>query len=124
MGSKVDHVKVAIENLIGARSEFGKNRFANVGLLAIRSFEQMIEACAASEGLHFHERPATAHRERRDWLRRSHPDLVRSWDRHWAIYGALGYGGVDGEHAADAMTVLENAVRELSRRERIDVGNI
>ena len=72
MGGKSAHVKVAIENLIGARSELEKKRFTNVGLLSIRSLEQIIEACAASEGLHFHERPATAHRDRRSWLHLLH----------------------------------------------------
>lgn len=122
MGGVEHHVRVAEENLKGSLDEFKKRRFSNVGLLSLRALEQMIEACAAKEDLHFHENPRSAHRNRRNWLRGRHPDLVAAWDQLWGIYGALGYGGLDGERAEQALAVLKACVAELGRREEIAIG--
>lgn len=120
----VHHAEISEENLQGARGEFANGRFTNVGLLSLRALEQMVEACASKEGLHFHEHPRTAHRNRRNWLRTHHPDLLDKWDELWGIYGALGYGGTNGDQAARALATLEECVRELGRRENIATGNL
>ena len=124
MGDANHHAGVARENMHGARDELKNKRFANVGLLSLRALEQMVEACAAREGLHFHEHPRTAHANRRNWLRTHHPDLLEVWDELWGIYGALGYGGLDGERAEEAVVILDKALIELGRREKIAVGGL
>lgn len=121
MGSSRDHAKLAIENLEGTRSECAKGRYSNVGLLAVKTLEQVVEACVAKENLHFHEHPRTAHRNRRDWLRSRHPDLVGDWDALWSIYGTLGYGGVNGDRAREALQILDEVWDELTRREKIEL---
>jgi hypothetical protein len=98
--------------------------FINVALLCLRALEQMIEACASKEGLHFHEHPRTAHRNRRNWLNIHHPDLTIHWDQLWAIYGILGYGGLDGERAEKALEILKECLTELGRREKIEIRDI
>ncbi len=85
MGDKTCHANIAEENLKGAQEELKSRRFSNVGLLSLRALEQMVEACAAKEGLHSHEHPRTAHKNRRDWLRTRHPDLLEMWDQLWAF---------------------------------------
>lgn len=122
MGGVVHHAGIAEENMNGSIDEFKKRRFSNVGLLSLRALEQMIEACAAKEGLHFHEHPRTAHRNRRNWMKGRHPDLLVAWDQLWGIYGALGYGGLNGERAEQALTILKACVAELGRREEIAFG--
>mgnify|MGYP001077010598 CR=1 FL=1 len=124
MGETKHHAKIAEENVQGAKEELKNKRFANVGLLSLRALEQMIEACGAKEGLHFHERPRTAHISRRNWLEMHHPDLLGVWDELWDIYGALGYGGLDRERAKEAITVLEKALTELSGREKVAVKGL
>jgi len=124
MGSAVRHASVTEENLKGAQEELKNGRFSNVGLLSLRALEQMIEACAAKENLHFHEHPRTAHRNRRDWLKAHHPDLLEIWDQLWGIYGALGYGGLDGERAEQAVAILKKCLIELSGREKIAVKGL
>jgi len=57
MATVKEHIRLAEENLNGARGEYQSKRYSNVGLLALRSLEQMIEACAAKENLHFHLHP-------------------------------------------------------------------
>lgn len=108
----------------GAIEELEKKRFTNVAILTLRALEQMVEACAAKQGLNFHEHPRTAHINRRSWLRTHHPDLLEIWDELWGIYGALGYGGLNGERAEEAVTGLKKALMELGRRERIAIKGL
>ncbi|MEX0568110.1 MAG: hypothetical protein Q6363_002995 [Candidatus Njordarchaeota archaeon] len=49
MGDTQYHWRLAIENYQGALNELQAGRYSNVGLLAIKSLEQAIEACAARE---------------------------------------------------------------------------
>lgn len=124
MGNAHHHARIAEENLKGASEELKNGRFTNVGLLSLRALEQMIEACAAKEGLHFHEHPRTAHKNRRNWLKTRHPDLLEVWDQLWGIYGALGYGGVNGERAQQALAILKGFLTELGRREKIAIADL
>lgn len=118
------HINITEENLKGALDELKNKRLTNVGLLSLRALEQMIEACASKEGLHFHEHPRTAHKNRRNWLKNHHPDLLEAWDQLWGIYGALGYGGLNGERAKQALDILEKCLTELSRREKIAITGV
>ena len=124
MGDTIHHGKIAEENFRGAIEELKNCRFSNVGILSLRALEQMIEACASKEGLHFHEHPRTAHKNRRSWLKTRHPDLLELWDQLWGIYGALGYGGLNGERARQATAILTECLTELSRREKIAVKGL
>jgi len=124
MGNPSSHASLAMESLKGAKGELQNKRYSNVGLLSLRALEQMTEACAAKEGLHFHEHPRTAHRNRRNWLITRHPDLLNMWDELWGIYGTLGYGGVNGERAQQALNILNTCLAELSRREKIAVTGL
>ncbi|MDI6904703.1 MAG: hypothetical protein QMD13_04340 [Candidatus Bathyarchaeia archaeon] len=118
------HASIAEENLKGAQEELKNQRFSNVGLLVLRALEQMIEACSVKEGLHFHEHPRTAHKNRRNWLKTHHPDLLDMWEQLWGIYGALGYGGLNGERAEKALGILKRCLSELSRREKIEISGL
>jgi len=124
MATAREHTRLAEENLNGAREEYRSGRYSNVGLLTLRSLEQMVEASAAKENLHFHQHPRTAHQNRRRWLRSHHPDLTKAWDRLWSIYGALGYGGINGKRAEQALKILESVFQELKIREKIELGKL
>jgi len=124
MGDAKHHAGIAEENLKGAQGELENRRFSNVGLLSLRALEQMIEACASKEGLHFHENRKVAHKNRREWLETRHPDLLSMWDQLWGIYGILGYGGLNGERAKQALRILEKCLSELSSRESVAVGGL
>ncbi len=113
MGSPEHHWKLAVENRDGAESELRAGRYSNVGLLAVKSLEQAVEACAAREELHFHEEPLTAHSRRRKWLSSNFPELTKNWDILWSVYATLGYGGSDGEKARVALRALDRALEVL-----------
>jgi len=117
MGTAKYHLRLAKENFEGAVSEFSAKRYSNVGLLAIKALEQLIEACAAKEQLHFHETPKTAHANRRKWLELHYPNLIKYWEQLWSIYGILGYGGIDGERAEKAIKILKRVFKEIGEKE-------
>ena len=121
VGNVEHHTRLVRENAEGALSELKAGRHSNVGLLAIKALEQAIEACAAKGQLHFHEKPKTSHTNRRRWLKRRHPDLVRYWDELRFIYGALGYGGTDGESAEKAARLLRHVLSALGGREGVEL---
>lgn len=50
--------------------------------------------------------------------------MLEIWDELWGIYGALGCGGVNGERAEEAVTVLKKALTELTRREKIAIKGL
>ncbi|MCP8309714.1 MAG: hypothetical protein H3Z54_13660 [archaeon] len=124
MNDTTRHINIAEEHLKGAQEELKNKRFSNAGFLSMRALEQMIEALASKEGLHFHEHPRTAHKNRRNWLKMHHPDLLELWDQLWGIYGALGYGGLNGERAEQAIIILKKCLTELSRREKIAITGL
>ncbi|NWG09088.1 MAG: hypothetical protein HXX80_02045 [Nitrososphaerales archaeon] len=124
MNDKIRHANITEEHLKGAQEELKNKRFSNVGFLSLRALEQMIEASASEEGLHFHEHPRTAHKNRRNWMKIHHPDLLDMWDQLWGIYGALGYGGLNGERAKQALVILKKCLTELSRREKIAIRGL
>jgi len=124
MDDTMRHINITEENLKGALDELKNKRLTNVGLLSLRALEQMIEACASKEGLHFHEHSRTAHKNRRSWLKNHHPDLLEAWDKLWGIYGALGYGGLNGERAKQALDILKKCLTELGRREKIAITGV
>ncbi|MCP8322107.1 MAG: hypothetical protein H3Z52_14410 [archaeon] len=56
--------------------------------------------------------------------RMNHPDLLELWDHLWGIYGALGYGGLNGERAKQALIILKKCLTELSGREKIAIASL
>lgn len=102
-----------MEKRLGAIHEWKAGRHTNVADLALKAAEQAIEAEAAKEGRHFHQRPRTAHADRREWLRSKRPELTAHLDALWGAYGDLGYDGLDGGRAKEAVDAMEALFRGL-----------
>ena len=107
MGDQEFHRKLSQEKREGALEELKAGRYTNVADLALKAAEQAIEAAAAKEGLHFHSSPRTAHAYRRRWLQHHYPKLLAHLDILWGAYGDLGYDGLDGDRAKEAVEAME-----------------
>lgn len=113
------HLKAAKEKIKIVRRCFEEGDYSGVGDEAIKALEQLIEACVAREGLHFHDHPPSAHERRENWLKKKHPDIGHLWDILWEAYGDLGYLMKNGELAKKTVEALEKVVEELSKRENL-----
>ncbi|MFC1540100.1 hypothetical protein ACFL41_01270 [Gemmatimonadota bacterium] len=73
-----------------------------VGDLATKAVEQLIEADAAQNGLHF-----GTHKERHEYSNASFPSHInKAMRKVWFAYGDLGYDGTNGNRAEAVMQDL------------------
>ncbi|MBS7644324.1 hypothetical protein KEJ26_07120 [Candidatus Bathyarchaeota archaeon] len=110
------HSKLAKEKRLAAIDEYEKRRYSVVGDLALKAVEQAIEALASKEGKHFHVAPRIARAERVKWAKEIFPFLSVDLDTLWGAYGDLGYDGLDGKRAKDAISAMERIIDEIEKR--------
>ena len=115
MGDASHHSRLSREKKLGARGEYEKGRFTNVGDLAMKAVEQAIEAVAAREGLHFHQHPRSAHAQRTAYVRKRFLSLSRDLALLWSTYGDLGYDGLNGRRAKEALEAMERILAVLEK---------
>jgi len=121
MGDAVHHVRLAREKRVAALDEFKKGRYTVVGDLTLKAVEQAIEAVAAESGKHFHISPRTAHAERVKWAKTSFPEIAADFDIIWGAYGDLGYDGLDGKRAKEAVDAMERIIVGIEKRTKLRI---
>jgi len=106
------HLEIAREKLSALQEAFGKHQHTVVGDLAIKVVEQLIEADAARQGMHF-----GAHQERQAFANREYPPSITiAMRRIWFAYGDLGYDGTNGHRARLVMRHLRTVAQFLEKR--------
>ena len=117
MGDANHHSRIAREKREAALDELMKRRFTVVGDLVLKAVEQAIEAAAAAlAGEHFHVNPRTAHAQRVKWVKQNFPKVGANIDIVWGAYGDLGYDGLDGNRARDAIEAMERILDAIEKR--------
>lgn len=116
MGYLKHHARLAKEKHDGAIREFEEKRFTNVADLSLKCIEQLVEAAASADGLHFHLKPRTAHAERNRWAKERFPEISQELDILWSVYGDLGCDGLNGKRAAEAIHSMEEIIRAVQDR--------
>ncbi|MCS7365355.1 MAG: hypothetical protein NDF54_07965 [archaeon GB-1867-035] len=115
MGNFEHHLRLAREKRSAALDEFEKRRYTVVGDLVLKAIEQIIEAIASKEGLHFHLNPRTAHARRTRWAKEKFPSIAGDLDIIWGAYGDLGYDGLNGKRAKEAIEAMERIINEIEK---------
>ena len=110
------HSKLAKEKRLAVIDEYKKGRYSVVGDLALKAVEQAIEALASKEGKHFHVAPRIARAERTKWAKEKFPFLSGELDMLWSAFGDLGYDGLDGKRAKDAISAMERIMDEIEKQ--------
>ncbi len=121
MGDATHHVRLAREKREAALDEFKKGRHTVVGDLSLKAVEQVIEAVATKSGKHFHTSPRTAHAERVKWAKTSFPEIAADLDIIWGAYGDLGYDGLDGKRAKEAVDAMERIIDGIEKRTKLSI---
>jgi len=116
MGDVAHHSRLAKEKREAALDEFQKGRYTAVGDLTLKAVEQAVEAAAAKSGIHFHLTPRTAHAERVRWAKEKFRQIAADLDVVWGAYGDLGYDGLNGNRAREAVEAMERIMGEIGKR--------
>jgi len=116
MGNVAHHSRLAKEKREAALDEFQKGRYTVVGDLTLKAVEQAVEAAAAKSETHFHLTPRTAHAERVRWAKKKFRKIAADLDVVWGAYGDLGYDGLNGNRAREAVEAMERIMGEIGRR--------
>lgn len=119
MGDLTHHSRLAKEKREAALDEFKKRRYTVVGDLTLKAVEQAIETVASQLGMHFHLTPRTAHAERVRWAKKNFPEIAADLDVVWGTYGDLGYDGLNGNRARDAVEAMERIMDGIEKRTEI-----
>jgi len=119
MADSTRHLKMAKEKREAALDEYEKGRYTVVGDLVIKAVEQAIEVAAAKEGLHFHLNPRAAHARRIRWAKEKFPKVVADLELVWGTYGDLGYDGLNGNRAQEAIEAMERIMDEIGNKAEI-----
>ena len=119
MGDLTHHLRLSREKREAALDEFSKGRYTVVGNMVLKAVEQIIEAVASREGKHFHTNPRTAHAFRVKWAKENFPEIAADLDAVWSAYGDLGYDGLDGERAKEAVEAMERIFDAIEKRSKI-----
>lgn len=119
MGDEAHHLRLAKEKREAALDEFSKGRYTVVGDIVLKAVEQAIEAIASREGKHFHVNPRMAHALRVKWAKENFPEISADLDVVWSAYGDLGYDGLDGNRAREAVEAMERIVGEIEKKSGI-----
>jgi len=116
MGDVSHHSRLAKEKREAALDEFQKGRYTVVGDLTLKAVEQAVEAAAAKSGIHFHLTPRSAHAERVRWAKEKFRQIAADLDVVWGAYGDLGYDGLNGNRAREAVEAMERIMGEIGKR--------
>ena len=119
LGDSTHHLILSKEKREAALDEFGKGRYTVVGDMVLKAVEQAIEAAASNEGKHFHANPRMAHALRVKWAKENFPEIAADLDVVWSAYGDLGYDGLDGERAKEAVEAMERIIDAVEKRSEI-----
>jgi len=98
------HARLALAILNIAEGEQLKNGYV-ASYIALRSFEEVIDAYSAMEGLHLHDKSTvTAWNDRIEWMQTYRKDLLYDWNLLVKLYSSISMGhDTDNEHSISTM---------------------
>jgi len=119
MGDLSHHLRLCREKREAALDEFGKGRYTVVGDMVLKAVEQAIESIVSKDDKHFHANPRIAHALRTKWAKANFPEIAADLDAVWSAYGDLGYDGLDGARAKEAVDAMERIFNAIEKRSGI-----
>jgi len=100
------HTRNAEENVKAALHAYRMGWHTVVAETAFKAVEQAVEMHAALEGIHMR-----SHSERIEFADERYPEVARALRRLRRNYGDLGYDGINGDRAAESISLMKKALR-------------
>jgi hypothetical protein len=98
------HARLALAILKIAEGERLKNTYV-ASCIALRSFEEIIDAYSAEEGLHFHDKFSDiAWKDRIEWMLINRKDLLYDWKLLVELYSSISVGG---QHTSNEFSLTQ-----------------
>jgi len=117
MGNFQKHLSLSQEKLQAAANAYANKRMTVVGDLGTKIVEQLIEADAARNNVHFGD-----HKSRHEYSNKTYPaEINRAMRKIWFAYGDLGYDGINGKRAKEVMDNLKLIVNFFEKRFKIKI---
>jgi hypothetical protein len=117
MGNFQKHLSLSQEKLRAAANAYANKRMTVVGDLGTKIVEQLIEADAARNNVHFGD-----HKSRHEYSNKTYPaEINRAMRKIWFAYGDLGYDGINGKRAKEVVDNLKLIVNFFEKRFEIKI---
>jgi hypothetical protein len=117
MGNFQKHLNLSQEKLGAVINAYANEQMTVVGDLGTKIVEQLIEADAARNNIHFGD-----HRSRHDYSNKTYPiEINRAMRKIRFAYGDLGYDGINGKRAKEVMDNLKKIVNFFEKRFKIKI---
>ncbi|OIO33442.1 MAG: hypothetical protein AUJ70_03220 [Candidatus Omnitrophica bacterium CG1_02_40_15] len=112
MGDFQKHIELAKEKLKATITAYDNKQSTVVGDLGTKVVEQLVEADAARNNIHFGD-----HQNRHEYSNKNFPPEVNKAMRNiWFAYGDLGYDGINGKRAKIVIDNLKIVIEFFEKR--------
>ncbi|UCD16038.1 MAG: hypothetical protein JSV34_03015 [Candidatus Omnitrophota bacterium] len=117
MGDFQKHLKLAREKFTATINAYNDKQNTVVGDLGTKVVEQLVEADAAQNNIHFGD-----HRSRHQYSNNNFPgEINRAMRKVWFAYGDLGYDGINGKRAKAVVDNLKIIIEFFEERFEVKV---
>lgn len=112
MGDFNKHIELAKEKLKATMDAYHKKQSTVVGDMGTKVVEQLVEADAAKNNIHFGD-----HQNRHEYSNKNFPPEVnKAMRKIWFAYGDLGYDGINGKRAKLVMDNLKIVIEFFEKK--------
>ncbi len=112
MGDFQKHIELSKEKLKATIAAYDNKQSTVVGDLGTKVVEQLVEADAARNNIHFGD-----HQTRHEYSNKNFPPEVnKAMRKIWFAYGDLGYDGINGKRAKIVMDNLKIVIEFFEKK--------
>jgi len=117
MGDFQKHLELVKEKLRVTITAYDNKQSTVVGDLGTKVVEQLVEADAARNNIHFGD-----HQSRHEYSNKNFPaEINKAMRKIWFAYGDLGYDGINGKRAKSVMDNLNIIIEFFEKRFEVKI---
>lgn len=117
MGDFNKHIELAKEKLKATMDAYNKKQSTVVGDMGTKVVEQLVEADAAKQNIHFGDHPSRHEYSNKNFP----PEVNKAMRKIWFAYGDLGYDGINGKRAKLVMDNLKIVIEFFGKKFGVEI---